>query len=173
MDLNSVILREHAFSANMKPTSNPVEDKMAQQNLGLTIVISLFCGLVGGIIGGFLAPLIAAGVIVGAVSAASDSVPDEVGKAQRTMADMRSIGTACEAYAVDNRRYPDADSVVRLSVRVEPTYILKMPYEDGWGNRFEIASGGRTYEIRSKGADGIPNNMDDIVYSNAEFTQIP
>jgi hypothetical protein len=146
---------------------------MAQQNLGVTIVISLICGLVGGIIGSFLAPLIAAGVIVGAASAASDSVPDEVGKAQRTMADMRTIGTGCELYGVYNERYPDADSVVRLAVRLEPDCLTKVPYEDGWGNRFEITSGGRSYEIRSKGADGIPNNMDDIVYSNAEFTQIP
>jgi len=146
---------------------------MAQQNLGLTVVVSLCCGLVGGFIGGLLAPLVAAGFVIGAAAAATESVQQDTDKMGRTAADMRTIGTASEAYAVDNRRYADADSIVALAVRLEPTYVNKVPYEDGWGNRFLVASGGRDYEIRSIGPDGIANNFDDIVYSNGEFTQYP
>ena len=144
---------------------------MAQKNLGVTIVVSVLCGLIGGFIGGLLAPLIAAGVLIGAASAAMEQAQESIDPAKQTNWDMRTIGTACEAYAVDNARYPDADSIVGLAVRVEPTYVETLPYDDGWGNRFLIASGGRQYEIRSCGPDGIPHNADDIVYANGYFTK--
>ncbi len=144
---------------------------MGQQNLGITILISVLCGLIGGFVGGLLAPLIAAGVLIGAASAAMEEVQADVDLSKRTIADMRTIGTCCEAYAIDNIRYPDVDSIVGLAVRVEPTYISALPYDDGWGNRFLIASGDRQYEIRSCGPDGIPHNADDIVYANGYFTK--
>lgn len=146
---------------------------MAQQNLGLTVFISTCCGLIGGFFGGLLAPLVAAGFVFGAAAAVTESVQEDTDKKGRTAADMQIIGTASESYAIDNRRYADADSIVALAVRLEPTYVSKVPYEDGWGNRFLVKSGGREYEIRSQGPDGIANNFDDIVYSNGEFTQYP
>ncbi len=144
---------------------------MGQQKLGVTIVVSVLCGLIGGFIGGLLAPLIAAGVLIGAASAVMEESQEGVDLASQTRANMRIVGTCCEAYAVDNARYPDADSIVRLAVRVEPRYFETLPYDDAWGNRFLIASGGRQYEIRSCGPDGIPHNADDIVYANGGFTK--
>ena len=144
---------------------------MAQQNLGITIVVALLSGLIGGFIGGLLAPIVVGGMILGAAATAVEEVQEEVDLAARTRADMRTIGIGCEAYAVDNARYPDADSIVSLAVRIEPTYVSKVPYEDSWGSRYVIASGGREYEIRSSGPDGISHNGDDLVYSNGEFTK--
>src|SRR5215831_2315038 len=49
------------------------------------------------------------------------------GKQKRTMADMRSIGTAIESYAVDNNVYPVAATAAALKLLVEPIYIKSMP----------------------------------------------
>jgi len=111
------------------------------------------------------------GLILGAAATAVEEAQEEVDLAARTRVDMRTIAIGCEAYAVDNARYPDADSIVGLAVRIEPTYVSKVPYEDSWGGRFLIVSGGREYEIRSSGPDGISHNGDDLVYSNGEFTK--
>ena len=142
---------------------------MSQQNFGITVLISVLCGLIAGFVGGLLAPLIAAGILIGAASAAMEEGQEVVDLASQTRADMRTIGTCCELYAVDNVRYPDADSIVALAVRVEPMYVEALPYDDGWGNRFLIASGGLEYEIRSAGPDGTAHTDDDIVYSDGRF----
>src|SRR5438105_3942975 len=48
----------------------------------------------------------------------------ERSKQRRTMADMRSIATAVEAYAqVNNKHYPDAVSMDQLAQKLSPAYI--------------------------------------------------
>ena len=52
------------------------------------------------------------------------------GKQKRTMADMRSIGTAIESYAVDNNFYPKSLANVGaagISTHVSPIYIKTVP----------------------------------------------
>src|SRR5512141_2221378 len=68
------------------------------------------------------------------------------GKQKRTMADMRTLATAVEAYAVDNNNYPSATCAGGLftdqgtaldtgSLTVlSPTYIANPPRIDGWGH---------------------------------------
>ena len=56
------------------------------------------------------------------------------GKQKRTMADIRSIGTAVEAYSVDNNIYPTAANSTALATVIEPIYIKKMPATDGWNS---------------------------------------
>ena len=58
------------------------------------------------------------------------------GKQKRTMADMRSIGTAIESYAVDNNVYPVATTSATLATFVSPVYIKTMPALDGWNHTF-------------------------------------
>ena len=147
-----------------------MEDTVSQQNLGITVLISVLCGLIAGFVGGLLAPLIAAGILIGAASAAMEEGQESVDLASQTRSNIRMVGTACEGYAVDHSYYPDATSIVALAVRVEPLYVETLPYDDGWGNRFLIASGGLEYEIRSAGEDGIAHTDDDIVYSDGRFT---
>src|SRR5437867_5795441 len=61
------------------------------------------------------------------------------GKQKRTMADIRSIGTATEAYSVDTNIYPTAADATALKTVLETTYIKKMPMQDGWNNNIVYA----------------------------------
>jgi hypothetical protein len=112
-----------------------------------------------------------------------------IGEAKRTMADIRTLGTSMEAFAVDNSHYPEGDleTIVPL---VQPTYVKTAPTTDGWGTRFKVISERTGYVIISAGADetfdkdywslqhganngGVGNFDYDIVYSNGSFDQYP
>jgi len=111
---------------------------------------------------------------------------------KRTMADLRTIATAVEAYATDFKKYPPAQSVHELSRFVSPTYIRTLPLADGWGNpwRYQQAIGPdeqQSYFIDSAGKDGrweqtnlqryveraTTRYENDIIYSNGAFLQYP
>ncbi len=52
------------------------------------------------------------------------------GRQKRTMADIRTIGTAIEAYAVDHASYPSVTVGVvgaGFSTLIEPTYVKRAP----------------------------------------------
>ena len=104
------------------------------------------------------------------------------GKQKRTMADMRSIGTAVESYAVDNNVYPVANSATTLATSVEPTYIKKMPTQDGWSNAFQVDSTTTQYTIFSTGKDGSGSTCtagttstfnDEICFVGGQFVRYP
>lgn len=109
------------------------------------------------------------------------------GKQKRSMADMRAVGTAAEAFAVDNNRYPDAGSAVSvITDDLEPTYIKKLPTKDGWGTTFDWRVDNQTnaqqYTIQSYGKDAAnetctkaltTNFNNDICFSQGSFTQFP
>ena len=103
---------------------------------------------------------------------------------KRTMMDVRALATAVEAYAVDHEVYPAAPSLDALRLLLEPTYIATAPASDAWGNAFEytVFDGGKSYRIRSAGADGAfqpvgswrPGKIEDgspadLVYADGEF----
>ncbi len=116
-------------------------------------------------------------------------------KQKRTMADMRSIATSWEAYAVDQNDYtpagytllPSTQAYSTMAGALSPTYIKKLPENDGWDKAYEYATDGTSaaqeYQIRSFGKDqsaetgvveGGTTNFDcDIVYSNGSFIQYP
>ena len=116
-------------------------------------------------------------------------------KQKRTMADMRSIATAWEARATDVNTYDiAADYGVTfaatagyigssVAVRLEPTYIKKVPQKDGWSTPFagNISTDKQTYLIVSYGKDagadvvtGPTTKFDcDIAFSNGSFTAYP
>jgi len=113
------------------------------------------------------------------------------GRQKRSMADIRTVGTAVEAYAVDMAFYPTwpQGPVVAGSTFVgnlEPTYVKTIPREDGWRTPFYASSQSRFYTLASAARDkllsgaltsylpGITSDMDcDIVYSNGSFVQYP
>ncbi len=108
------------------------------------------------------------------------------GKQKRTMADLRSIGTAVEAYAVDTNFYPTAANATALVGAVEPTYIKKMPATDGWNTPVvyqPATTAGAGYTLRSYGkgaaAEGSPiggkttDFTKDIIFVDGQFTQWP
>ena len=104
------------------------------------------------------------------------------GKQKRTMADLRSIGTAVESYAVDNNVYPTAANVGAITQFLQPIYIKKMPANDGWGRAFVVDSVTTLYTISSNGKDGqatscaqavTQNFNEDICFSNGQFIRYP
>lgn len=118
------------------------------------------------------------------------------GKQKRTMADMRTIATAIEAYAVDNNLYPAAacpqgflttvgDPLTETSLAVlTPTYIGKLPWNDGWGYpyRYARSEDGQQYNIISLGRNNVAEPVicgttttfdSDIIYANGNFLQWP
>jgi type II secretion system protein G len=118
------------------------------------------------------------------------------GKQKRTMADIKALAVAIEAYHVDNSEYPAAacnagnftttgtslatDSFTNLS----PTYIAQPPKLDGWGTFYLYAldAGRVNYNVRSLGRNhssdatvcGTTTNFnDDILFSDGAFLQWP
>ena len=108
------------------------------------------------------------------------------GKQKRSMADLRSIGTAVEAYSVDTNIYPTASDMTALKSVLEPIYIKKMPMTDGWNTQMEYnpsSTAGAGYTVKSygKGAqeEGSPAGgkttdfTKDIIFVDGQFTQWP
>jgi len=107
-------------------------------------------------------------------------------KQKRTMADLRAIGEAVEAYAVDATRYPTVADFVSLKPVVFPTYIKVWPGTDAWANTLVYAPSatpGRGYTLRSTGKDGIVEGSPsggmvgdfdcDIIFIDGQFAQWP
>jgi len=104
------------------------------------------------------------------------------GKQKRTMADLRSIGTAVESYAVDNNNYPVANSQAILSPLVSPIYIKVMPANDGWSRLFAVLATTVDYTLSSNGKDGQATSCaagvttlfnEDICFANGQFIRYP
>jgi len=109
------------------------------------------------------------------------------GKQKRTMADMRSIGTAVESYAVDNNFYPKNYSSFSAGLigNLAPIYIKTAPANDGWNNAWQFASSstGAQYTITSFTKDGITDGTAtggqtgdfncDIVFAQGQFFKWP
>jgi len=120
-------------------------------------------------------------------------------KQKRTMADMRSIGTAAEAYAVDTNRYPAAAGwaypsgcsypsttfTSAIAGVLAPTYIRTIPLKDGWNSWFLYTSFNNSldYVIASNGKNGTSDGSAvvgpttdfnaDIVFADGQFIQFP
>jgi type II secretion system protein G len=109
------------------------------------------------------------------------------GKQKRTMADMRSIGTAVESYAVDNNFYPKGlanAAAAAISTHVSPIYIKTVPTTDGWNNTWDMDStaAGTQYTITSGAKDATQGAQTggqttdfncDILFANGQFFQWP
>jgi general secretion pathway protein G len=118
------------------------------------------------------------------------------GKQKRTMADIKALAVAIEAYHVDNSSYPSAACAAGLYTtpgplldtasftNLTPTYIAQPPLRDGWGNfmRYGIDAAAVNYNVRSLGRDGAANAIvcgtttnfnQDILFSDGVFLQWP
>ena len=104
------------------------------------------------------------------------------GKQKRTMADLRSIGTAIESYAVDNNQYPVVTTAANLANAVSPIYIKTMPQTDGWKGTFQVDSASTVYTVYSYGKDGSGSTCtagttttfaDQICFSGGQFLRYP
>jgi len=106
------------------------------------------------------------------------------GKQKRTMADLRTLGTAVQTYSIDNSFYPTATTIAALATSVEPLYIQKAPNNDGWARALVVNTAAGGYTLGSGGKNGGPlttvgtggqtNNFNDaIIFVNGSFTQWP
>ena len=108
-------------------------------------------------------------------------------KQNRTVADMKVLGTALETYALDNNVYPKGlnnAGAAELTPLLTPTYLQSVPLGDGWNHAWHIDTNttGTVYTITSYGKDdvagpttgGATSDMNcDIIYSNNAFYQWP
>ncbi len=119
------------------------------------------------------------------------------GKQKASIGDMKTIGTAVEAYMVDTSMAPGGGAalvVIDLQPYLESFYLAHLPIRDGWGTSFHYQSGAEGleqayYSIFSYGRDKNPSainiantnyivdNMlvfdNDICFSNGMFTYTP
>jgi len=114
----------------------------------------------------------------------------------RTMADMRTIAAAVEAFRAEHKYYPAAPSLTALRPLLEPTYLRSMPGVDAWRNAFRyeawsdrgderpraqhyaIASAGndRNFEqpsLRSYQVHATESFASDIVFRDGAFISYP
>ena len=111
------------------------------------------------------------------------------GRQKRTMADMRTIGTALESYSVDFNFYPrvaaSGDLKTGLDAYLTPTYIKQMPKNDGWNQdlQYNTDGAGTSYTLwsKAKGATGTiadgpgttTSFSEAIIFSNGQFITWP
>jgi general secretion pathway protein G len=110
------------------------------------------------------------------------------GRQKRSMADIRTIGTAVMAYATDFQYYPRAaltGGPGAYNPYLTPTFIQRIPLFDGWGNSLQVLNDatGLSYTIYSFGKNGTPDGTwtngtttdfgQDIVFANGQFYQWP
>ena len=106
-------------------------------------------------------------------------------KQRSTMADMRSISRALEAYVVDNHVVPDSTGgIASLTSMLIPYQINVVPVNDHWGHTYAFTSNAfDLYTLESFGKDGadganvsLTTRNDfflDIVISNGLFVAAP
>ena len=148
--------------------------------------------LIGLVIGGIV--LVAVLGIFAAIAIPNLMTALQRSKQKRTMADLRTVATALESYAVDENEYPKASSVDELSGALVPKYVKAVPTVDGWGTklRYECWSEGEgectKYAFGSAGADLTfeheslqeygPDTKttefnNDVIFANGVFVQYP
>jgi hypothetical protein len=74
-----------------------------------------------------------------------------------TLSELRSLATAIEAYAADQQRYPDAETIHELKDILEPKYVIRMTGKDGWGSHSRYAANRQRsrYALISAGSDRV------------------
>ncbi len=126
-------------------------------------------------------------VVLGIITAITIGVvlgAHEKAKQGATVADMRSIATAIETYAVDVG-YPPATvaDFTQMEALLEPYHTSVVPVRDHWGHLYGYEGVGDDYTLVSFGKDGVDgldvspatrNDFErDIVYSNGRFVAAP
>jgi type II secretory pathway pseudopilin PulG len=170
--------------------SRPVAGTSKGANTALIVVIVIVGGLV----------IVAVLGIIAAIAIPNLLTAKQRASQRRTMADIRMLSAAIEAYSTDKNEYPKGSTAADLSAVLAPTYIKTVPALDGWEHAIkytclkdataadsEKCAG---YAIASAGKDGMfeqpsienatsqeprpTTNFDcDIVYSNGKFVEYP
>jgi general secretion pathway protein G len=125
--------------------------------------------------------------IVAAIAIPNILTAVQKGKQKATMGDLKSIGTAVQAYVVDKGKAPQGSSLAEIRSQLEPFYIKQLPLKDAWGNDFFYRSGPTEadFAIASAGKDGVFKGWNqrgfylvtsinqfanDIIFESGQFT---
>ena len=104
---------------------------------------------------------------------------------RKTMATMRNVGTAIEAYSNDHSAFPrNGISAAELSAALSDQVYKRVETTDAWGNDLAYTSGSDHYTVESYGRDGAdgPQNITratarefdyDIVFADGGFLNAP
>ncbi len=144
---------------------------------------------------GFLSPLSGGNMMMPLMQSASGvllahAMDPNLERRKRTMADLRSIGTAIEEFSIDNNFYPSTSGwtgTEALRDQVSPMYLRTIPLTDAWDEPFKVWSNEMDYCIVSYGGDGdmekdwiaekdaAANSKEgaDIAFCNGSFMQWP
>lgn len=89
------------------------------------------------------------------------------GRKRTTTQSMQQLSAGIEKYRTIKGALPDARDIVGLTDVLHPAYMTQLVREDGWGNPliYEV-TGGATFRLISRGADGRQGTADDIVFEN-------
>jgi general secretion pathway protein G len=127
------------------------------------------------------------GLLVGVVVYSLADAVDR-GRQKRTVADLRALATAVEAYSIDFQCYPRGveGGTQQLDAPLAPTYMRSLPRVDGWHESIGVLlePSGATYTLYSGGGDHLPDPgswhggpttsfNDDIVFAIGGFVQWP
>ena len=172
-----------------KPTNGATQPAIApaRSNSSSAVLIIVVVVLVGVVVfGGILAAI----AIPNLLTAMQRS------RQKRTMADIRSVVAAIEAYSTDKNTYPKAQSYDALRQLLAPEYIRTLPAHDGWDHPFRYACTKEeedrctAYVLGSAGKDGLFEQSDlgaylgsprgattnfdcDLIYANGDFIEYP
>lgn len=169
----------------------PVASASKGTNTALIVVIVVVGGL-------FVVAVIG---ILAAIAIPNFLTAKERATQKRTMADIRALSTAIEAYSTDNNsEYPKGSTVTELAGALSPKYIRIVPAVDGWGHALQytclkdattpdsdkcvgyvIGSAGKDLRFEHDSlletvaaGERTTTNFDcDIVYSNGKFVEYP
>ena len=106
-------------------------------------------------------------------------------KEKRSMADLRTIGTALGSYQVDYNKYPTNGGWANFSSdtlggAITGFFYYKGSVKDGWNTTYQyISTGGDSYTLCSKGKGGAAGgtaeferdmaHVDGVLYESGEF----
>jgi len=91
------------------------------------------------------------------------------GKQKRTMADMRSVGTALGTYQVDQSQFPVGDLATMATQLTTNGYMAIVPLTDGWSNGLLYNGAVSSYSLSSGGKDGGPSHSTDNNFDRLDF----
>jgi type II secretion system protein G len=95
--------------------------------------------------------------VLGAITISATRIALDNARQRATMADMRTISRAIEAYVVDHELIPVYDGgLADLQEQISGYTNSSLPVHDSWGNEYLFSKGGdQNYTLVSLGKDGL------------------
>jgi hypothetical protein len=77
---------------------------------------------------------------------------------------MERVVRDLEAWDRQDRTFPDSRE---FDIWVSRRYQTSNTRFDAWGNEYTLSTGGRSFQLRSAGPDGVPGSEDDILITGS------